>query len=643
MQQCEHSLVLPSGAYCCRYHLNTSFPDPNGIRIVDLILSLEGTVTSHNPLILDTGAPLSAFLERSVKYALQESRDEVAIKLLVPSCSGYVIRRDMAEFRLYGCQFVREVETFISPGQFVEAPILHHEIKTGESPALGLLIHAAIGAISAHDLSEGGLMNSAEALEEEIQNRLSLEWFSTKPIARKRLALVKPRQDYLFFVTVKDLGIDLIVLDDPGSWIEDESGPYASLRSSFTPFDTNPDSGFCDRLRDAAQQAQVDGILARSDIYFHKIAEVCRNLGLPTASPEAFWIGTDKHAQRKLINSEVKALRVSGVQELRRMLESGAALLPDFPLIVKPTTGSRSQGVSKASNKEDLFRAVEKIQGRILGYEGSKAITADALIEPYVKGPEIDANLVMLDGEVLFSEISDDFPSSADREDSTMERDDFQESMFVYPTKLPPNEQEALRTSLYQAVSRMGFTSGIFHVEARVINSRMQYKIDENDIYKTELEDLASPPAEPPSVFLIEVNARPPAYLGLMTCAYTYGVDYHALWVLNAVGDRDRFKALCRPFRRGPQFTSALVIIQPEKGGTLMSDDPAKALRLTRPDLMDCIPLHREVFKRGDLIPDPRGPWMAYVSSLMVISRTGRKDLLHQVREIRREWKHDIV
>lgn len=36
------------------------------------------------------------------------------------------------------------------------------------------------------------------------------------------------------------------------------------------------------------------------------------------------------------------------------------------------------------------------------------------MIEPYIDGPEVDANLVLLDGEVIFFEVTDDFPKPGD-------------------------------------------------------------------------------------------------------------------------------------------------------------------------------------------------------------------------------------
>ncbi|KAK1963362.1 hypothetical protein LY78DRAFT_694905 [Colletotrichum sublineola] len=155
--------------------------------------------------------------------------------------------------------------------------------------------------------------------------------------------------------------------------------------------------------------------------------------------------------------------------------------------------------------------------------------------------------------------------------------DDFQETMFLYPSKLPPAEQEALRVELHKAVLRLGFTSGVFHVEARM-------------------------------AFLIEGNARSPGYMGLMTIAYTYGIGYYALWGLNAVGDASRFRAMARPFLDGPQYTSALVLIMPDRVGTLVSEDPAPALRRRRLDLMGEGPLVLGGVFQGRPGPRSEGP-----------------------------------
>jgi biotin carboxylase len=542
-----------------------------------------------------------------------------------------------------GCILPDRVTGFTKPRQPVKAiPPL---AGLDHADQLRMLLDSAVGALLIRAESHELLAEKTTQLEDELVNRLSLEWFQPNAIPYRRIALIEARPDYASYEAVKAMGIGLIVLDKPGSWMQDPNGPYAHLRECFIPFDFNPDTGFKDRLKEVMQRIDVDGIITRVEPLFAMIAEVCEELGLPTAPPEAVQRGIDKHAQRQLANED-SSLRVSSVAELQQALQQDQDLRSRpwfrFPLVVKPCLGDASQCVTKVSTTDELVQAVAKIQTRVLGVEGSRQITSDALIEPYVGGPEIDANLVLWDGKLLFSEISDDFPSTADREDATMQ-DDFQETMFVYPSKLPRREQDAVTAALHRSVLRMGFTSGIFHVEARVRNSSMHYVRRDDGI--TELVERATSPEQQPGdvdVFLLEVNARPPGYTGMMAAAYTYGVDYYALHALCAVGDEARFKALSQPFLRGPQYTSALVLIMPERGGVLRSGDPGEELRRTRPDLMAKIPIYREMYAQGEEVPAPDGPWMRYVSCVVVVSREGREDLLQTVEDLRRCWKHEV-
>lgn len=638
MQQCE--LQLQSAAtgtissFRCSWNLNEPLRVTSSVRTIDLFVTVDVTSNTLRKVTLDTESPASTFLSNAVQ--ILDHEECILIKLVVPVVAGYVVRSDILEFRMFGCPLVRQTSGFIQPRQLVQA-FETNDTHSSSSKFLLSALETAVGAVLAQPVSPLR-DNDAEQLEIEMRDRLSLDWFSQEPVPYKRVAYIKPPYDRLSFAALKAMGIGLVILDEPGSWLEDDQGPDAHLRELFITFNTNPDSNFSARLKAIAVQTSVDGIFSRPEPYLPHIAQVCQELGLPTSPPEAVRRGTDKYLQRQLHNDDGSAFRVSGVEDLRRHLDSSSRL-PDFPIVVKPCTGIASQCVAKVSNVEELIQAVARIQERVIGYEGTKPIVTDSLIEPYVNGPEIDANLVMWDGELLFCEISDDFPSSADKEDSTMS-DDFQETLFVFPSKLPPREQDAIRTSLHESVLRLGLSSGIFHVEARVRNSSMHYVTDANGI--TDLVPLSHAPSEPPSVFLLEVNIRPPAYLGLMTAAYTYGVDYFALFALRAIGDATRFKILSQPFLRGPQHTSSLIIISPDRGGILASGDPGVELKVRRPDLMERIPLYREVYAKGDIIPPPDGPMMAYISCVMVISRKGREDLLQTVQEVRREWKHDI-
>lgn len=77
-------------------------------------------------------------------------------------------------------------------------------------------------------------------------------------------------------------------------------------------------------------------------------------------------------------------------------------------------------------------------------------------VEAYCDGPEIDANFVLQDGEVLFVEGADDFPKAGDREEagaSTV----FKESAVLYPSGLPAAELEMVQRYLHQTLLKFGF------------------------------------------------------------------------------------------------------------------------------------------------------------------------------------------
>lgn len=97
-------------------------------------------------------------------------------------------------------------------------------------------------------------------------------------------------------------------------------------------------------------------------------------------------------------------------------------------------------------------------------------------VEAYCDGPEIDANFVLQDGEVLFVECADDFAKAGDREEagaSTV----FKASAVLYPSGLPAAELEMVQRYLHQTLLKFGFRSGAFHVEARVRGSSIQYVV----------------------------------------------------------------------------------------------------------------------------------------------------------------------
>jgi len=61
----------------------------------------------------------------------------------------------------------------------------------------------------------------------------------------------------------------------------------------------------------------------------------------------------------------------------------------------------------------ELVEAVRRAAER---HTDAVTTTSAVVVEPYVDGPEMDANIILMNGEVLFFDVSDDFPSKGDAE-----------------------------------------------------------------------------------------------------------------------------------------------------------------------------------------------------------------------------------
>ncbi|KAB8068094.1 hypothetical protein BDV29DRAFT_162709 [Aspergillus leporis] len=121
-----------------------------------------------------------------------------------------------------------------------------------------------------------------------IGNRLSFRRLLLEPVQPRRLAMVEVRPDHKSIETIYDLGIQLIVLDQPGHWLEPDDGPYAHLREALVPFDTNIYAHFGDRLTRTLEALRADGVITRNDRMVTAVAGVAQAFGFSTSPAAAF-------------------------------------------------------------------------------------------------------------------------------------------------------------------------------------------------------------------------------------------------------------------------------------------------------------------------------------------------------------------
>ena len=204
-----------------------------------------------------------------------------------------------------------------------------------------------------------------------------------------------------------------------------------------------------------------------------------------------------------------------------------------------------------------------------------------------------------MDGELLFSEVNDDFPSTADTCSDgtpyslpgTQNDESFAELSTLIPSALPADELALLTSALTKSLLDIGFRDGVFRLEARVVDSAMHFAMTPTGIDLVLRQDRLDSSPEP-SVFLIEINPRAPGHRETIPIEYTYGIDYWALHLLSALPSnssapatlileeaqsnafRTITRSLSHPLPPDMQYPTHLIYLLLEQGGTFRGAKP---------------------------------------------------------------------
>lgn len=593
---------------------------------------------------------LPAALQLELCSLLRSSVQPIKLRLVFAVESKYVVRSDFLVQRLECCQGIHKVYSFLEPlTKTIAVP--YRDIDSGSISDLTIDIGQAVGAIIL-DVHRYPDFTLAE-LDAELRNRLSYPWAINlpSPPTWKRLAWLGGRENYNVigraYEGARALGIKLVILDSPGHWLENSEGPYAYLREGFVPCSIEVTPDFTERVVAAVRSYPhpIDGLMTISDVRLPGVARACKILGLPTLPAEAYDIAGNKARSRMLEPDANEAFALNNVGELDSYLQGKALTSLKYPLIVKPTLGWNSDCVSKVSNELELREAVRRASVR---HEHDAKPSTSVIVEPYISGPEVDANIFMLDGQVLFFECSDDFPSRGDREEAGM-NDNFQETKVVMPSALPTDEQVALKANLTKSILRQGFTSGVFHCEARVRNSNCQYSTQPDGIF--DLQEVASHESLRADgeikTYLHEVNARPPGYLESVAVLLTYGVDYYALRMLLALDDparptKDQIRALSHPFLSKHQHHLSITIMPQTKVGIMKTPDAGRAFLDKYPWMEDKVVDWDTWVKGGEMMQGPNADALWWVMNASIVDRQNRKACLQTVKFMEESFSYEV-
>ncbi|KAI0426468.1 glutathione synthetase ATP-binding domain-like protein [Xylaria sp. FL1042] len=505
-------------------------------------------------------------------------------------------------------------------------------VLTNSSDELLLLplLLSSPGAVIAKR-SDLSVNETLQQLQKEMELRLSFDWILPTKLAARRVAVVGGRAlgdeesglygSQCFFEAAKALEISIIVFENAGHWLQ--GGKYAHLREEFVPVDMSNLAELPRRMVDGIRtRGGIDGIVTFTDQYVEATAEAAEILNLPTDPSWAMVQAHRKHEMRSIVhNTNVQAVHIDTAEQLDHPKRAQELEALRFPLVVKPGRSLGSRGVQKVTNEADLRRAVRVIQDNGLAAQG-------ILIETYVDGPEVDANFALWEGKVTFLEVTDNFPCRGDDaprgSDNFGPAINFAETVQVSNSGLPVAEVDVIRTSLHQSLLKLGFRSGVFHVEARMQNSSVQYRDVRGDgiLDLVERDDGgAAGQQQQPDVFLIEVNARPPGTGGTWSTIYTYGVDLGALQLSRSHGGGG-----------GAQYWSAHCMIPIHRDDIRVPHGFFDKVYRAAPEIVPSV-MRAEMYAVPGTVVSPTGGigWIGY---MLVYSRASRRHVLEMYKRI---------
>ncbi len=207
----------------------------------------------------------------------------------------------------------------------------------------------------------------------------------------------------------------------------------------------------------------IAGVFSTSEYYIGIAAEIASRFGLPGADPEAISICRDKgRLYHRLRNAGIGTTDTVVVASLGLLRELAGSL--DYPVVIKPATGSGSVGVRLIHAADELLEH----GGRILRThrnERGLPVEPRLLVQAYVDGPEFSVEVIGLGPTQGYAVLG----VTAKRLGPLPH---FVEYGHDFPAKLDVRWREALIADTLKALDVVGHRFGPAHVECRVSHGR---------------------------------------------------------------------------------------------------------------------------------------------------------------------------
>ena len=212
-----------------------------------------------------------------------------------------------------------------------------------------------------------------------------------------------------------------------------------------------------------ADEYPLSAIVAVDEEVTVLAAKASEALGLPHNAPDAVAAARNKYRMRtRLANSGLASpeFRLLSVDD-----DAGRAARECFyPCVLKPLALSASRGVSRVDDAEAFVAAFHRIV-KILE-QPDAAAGGDAarhiLAEGYIAGTEVALEGLLRAGRLA--------PLALFDKPDPMEGPYFEETIYLTPSRLPADIQDAITAATQRAAAALGLEDGPIHAEMRIVD-----------------------------------------------------------------------------------------------------------------------------------------------------------------------------
>jgi carnosine synthase len=256
---------------------------------------------------------------------------------------------------------------------------------------------------------------------------------------------------------IAQLGARIVIVDEPAHWSEQLVGEGVASQWIAAPITGDADldvNAAVEALRTAG--IAPDAVLTFWETSVPVAARAAAAFGLPGNPVDAVDAARSKLRSRQA--SQRAGLPTPGSRRVQSLDELYAAAAEiGFPSVVKPEFGASAVGCVRVDSVEslpDIYWIVRKV------LETTHYLRAgnDLVLEEYLDGVEFDVDLILEDGECVFSSVSQNWPTA---------EPSFQETGLHCPSDHAARPVRRLVELAVKTVQAFGFSQGVLHVEGK--------------------------------------------------------------------------------------------------------------------------------------------------------------------------------